>query len=163
MHFLRKKGSKILRMLLWNRKHRLWLLSTRSLRKDLTTYFNPMTTKRGNKPTLVIEETRWRRITIIMTIVKYPRLSTKRCYMLNDYPLNYKFNNNNEKGKKVAAYCHGDTTWESRWKGWRWKCEREAYDQSKAIQSSHGNDQQTKSEQWNKHNSAQLRHDHAPR
>ncbi|KMT00075.1 hypothetical protein BVRB_1g019020 [Beta vulgaris subsp. vulgaris] len=42
---------------------------------------------------------------------KCPGHSTERCYKLNGYPPNHKFYNNNGqnngKGKKVVAYCHG--------------------------------------------------------
>ena len=43
-----------------------------------------------------------------------PGHSTERCYKLNGYPPNYKYNNNinNGKGKKVVAYCHNEGTHE---------------------------------------------------
>ena len=39
---------------------------------------------------------------------KCPGHSTERCYKLNGYPTNHKYNNNNGKGKKMAAYCHNE-------------------------------------------------------
>ncbi|KMT19003.1 hypothetical protein BVRB_2g030990 [Beta vulgaris subsp. vulgaris] len=46
---------------------------------------------------------------------KCPGHSTERCYKLNGYPPNHKFNNNhngqnNGKGKKIVAYSHGNTS-----------------------------------------------------
>ena len=36
--------------------------------------------------------------------------STERCYKLNVYPMNHKYNNNNNgKGKKLAAHCYNDS------------------------------------------------------